>query len=543
MANILDLPAEILIQILSNLKPKGSVNREHLRCAAELARIARTCKPLQKAAILNLYEDITFDFWRFGSCDVAELEKERRVLHALLTTLSTNVLAAEAVLCLELADFEYGSSSESFKDENSSTLLGKLSNLRFLSIQNGWPQRLLSANLVMPALEFADLMDQRSEHLDIIMSQPQLRVLVLHNGQVPALATRPRSSTVTHLSLSRMTNPQELQGLITTSRSLKSLFWTKGCSYGDHKVRNPRFDLDSDEYEYGSCEKFPLSDIAPVLGHVSESLERLMMTHDQICALDRTVMTSLMGMSSLRYLQIEPWLFLGRRTCVNWVENQLSDNPFSQRDVSEFAKLLPSGIEKLALEIDREQCDRIPFYGVELVNSILKARKRLSALYKIVVEECNESYAGHDGDEGLCFCEPKNACYLSTRNDPVSVSERDRILATQQACTAVRIDLRYATVRSSPRNPLWPSFFVRTLFRAGKLPESFEWSFWDFYGGNGCDWGMGWGGDVADATLPLESSVLDRGHNGTLLEAWEKERVKQKQGLKVFMETGELPPA
>jgi len=475
MANILDLPAEVLFKIFLH----ESLSR------SDIARVARICEMTNAIVTADLYRHIEFPPYRaLASIPQPSMEEvEARfsrfnfALTSLLSTLATREDLANMVTTLRLEvnlaspylntcslmETQTNFTELTFGPRalTASEVVQGLRNLKSLELNNFWSKTLLRSSFFMPSLETAVVRRNYGDVKTIfqLMVQPNIQEVTIEPSSrfilMPPSAIP--TSIVSHLKLvTPWGGTIELRTLVQMTKNLKSLKLVRTLEQcwapivaGQQGCR------------CGTTAPGPSSeDISDVLSLVTHSLEVLVMTNSHKFpppVLESSRLSSLNDFKTLKELKIGAAMILGTRACpAVHTEDPPEDITLPCR---RFADQLPPNLQKLHLEIAREQLDRDERYCEDIIDSMVNNKKQLPELTSLIVQEVQPLYTS------ACRCEGPAFCY-NARDEVNSSSPAKAILDLQQKCSKVGTELTYISQRG-----LAPAC-ARTLFIAGKEPQA-----------------------------------------------------------------------
>ncbi|KAJ9615893.1 hypothetical protein H2200_001970 [Cladophialophora chaetospira] len=460
MPQLLDLPAEALHNIFKHLSTQDAL------------KAAVVCKCINRVVTPSIYRVVKLSDGAYCECPECEplrddddpawipeygethppVSEALRKLKAFCATLSQVPYLARQVRSLEFKT-RYNVFKNNIQwanmcnDEILSCLLEKLPLLQHIHIDKDWFGLLLKHRPALPQLRAAFLWQSPSSDLLYFIKQPRLiKVFLFYNGV--SIPPLQHLSTVSEIFLrSQSTNPDQLRALLKIPKSLKSLFWQRTATHQGH---------------------------------------------------------------ALKHLRIEATLAIGIQTCPKWFNDSPVERGVETRAFMDFVALLPTKLETMWLEMDREQCDRHGLYGLGIVDALLTYRKRLASVHTIMLEEINAWYS-----EGACSCDCHtiNACYTHIRQS-LSESEKDLIFLEQQKGASVAINIYYLAERLSRKeknndpNSLmdYDLTYTRTLLELGREPRTEVWNYTDLVQRNHKQWRRIFEQTLGESILPLESS-------------------------------------
>lgn len=466
MISITALPPEILSQILSL----------RLLSKSELANCALVCKDVTNVATANLYRDICLDLPHFAYTNDQRLKRNQQLRSAqlLFAQLTVNDSLAGRVHTLILHGF-----SQSLQDESitrsqlvSNTtrpgglidnlaihipapatflqLTSKLTQLKVLNLDVGFTNSLLRDGVTFPNLEVVVLwsLNERFPKVQSWLSQPRLAEIRFNHGSLmPRRHLSWRSSRGTRIVLDSLRGlSYDVAHIALASKALKSFKWRlyshcclRACAHHNTKFKGKE--------KVSRC--YRLQETLNLILHwSSNSLENLVLTygnHSVRCYLSPILIPSLRKLHHLKSLRIEASMLLGIQHCPSRIFKIA--NRF--RPAYELASILPSSLETLHLEVEREQMDRdAQNYCGDIVRGIVEQQtSRDIHLSHFIMETINPRYVGN------CGCIPSGACYRARE-----LIEKDwnleSIWAMEKACIGVGIQLSYIWRHGNVQDPL-----------------------------------------------------------------------------------------
>ena len=404
MSKILKMPAEILCSILS---------RDHLP-QRDLARAALVCKDFKEAASRSLYHTVRYGFNSHRAIidDPHEQDsRKQQVLQSLLENIYYGKQYAPFVHELHLGEL-YPWESETFEPTptNLSTdfSLWMLPNLRFLHVQDGYGRHLLCKDKPkMPPLQREKMVLPRLETILIrrytaglwrhFLDSPALRRIWLNESGDDLFDYRPalaRPSIVTSHPTYRAVHgkelvinstpilPGDIDDMVFGLQELESFIFVRQNRACCHDFR----DVLQGNSPSGMCIATKIGDLFNSLFTVRKSLEKLALLWNNsfYCEFDTSVLQPLTEFTRLKNLRIDDTFLLGNHVaCAQ--HQRLPRLP--HRGPLDFAKLLPSSLERLDLHVPQESLRRNQNYCSELLDGLFGERRRLRSLTHITIEE------------------------------------------------------------------------------------------------------------------------------------------------------------
>lgn len=466
MISITALPPEILSQILSL----------RLLSKSELASCALVCKDLTSVATANLYRDICLDLPHFAYTNDQRLKRNKQLHSAqlLFTQLAVNDSLADRVHTLILHGFSQSLQDESITrdqlDSNTTRpgglidnldihipapatfwqLTSKLTQLKVLNLDVGFTNLLLRDGVTFPNLEVVVLwsLNERFPKVRSWLSQPRLAEIRLNHGSLMLRRHLPwHSSRVTRIVLDSLRGLSCDVAYVTLApKALKSFKWRlysncclRACAH--HKTKS------KGKEKVSRCYRLQET-LNLVLHWSSNSLENLVLTyghHSARCYLGPILIPSLRNLHHLRSLRIEASMLLGIQHC----PSRISKTANRFRPGYELGSILPSSLDTLHLEVEREQMDRdAQNYCGDIVHGIVEQQTRRDIhLSHFIIEVINPRYISK------CACMPKGLCYRAKELIETDWN-LEGIWAMEKACIGVGIQLSYIWRHGSVQDPL-----------------------------------------------------------------------------------------
>lgn len=477
MVELLDLPAEILTKIF------------RMKCLSQsdTARAALVCKTINAIAVPDLYRQIEFapymPFSSFPHPPMKEVNDRYNSLNIavknLLVTLATHDNLADLVTCLRLEtnisspyegrlqfkriQGEFGRLTFGPRGLTASQIVQSLKNVKSLEINYFWSTILLRGPVLLLSLETA-IIQRNHGHVGGIyqlMRQPNLKEIRIDASSpyIFAPSSNTLSSNVSHLTLvTPWGGILELRAFVQMTKNLKSLKLKRALRPCLQRIIGG-----VPGCHCGTILPTPFSnEISDVLSLVTHSLEVLVVTHCHHVSphvLDPSRMQSLQNYESLRELKISASMVIGTRVCPALHPGSApADN---QLRCGSFAECMPQNLQKLHVEVAREQLDRDANYCRDIVGSLVKYKRHLPELSLLVMQEVQPQYAS------ACSCQVPDSCYMA--KDAVNSSSAvEGILDMQRSCLKSEIELSYLSQRRSSTR------CIRTLFIFGQDPQEID---------------------------------------------------------------------
>ncbi len=402
------------------------------------------------------------------------------------------------------------------KDEKYCRLFERLPQLQQIETPGRWHEIFFRSTLVLNQLRTAFLQDYDFPDIFYFLDQPLLTKIFFYEG-VSGISSRQRFSKVSEMFLhGAETSSAQLSSMIRMPEKLRSLFWFRNSTHCGHEIGRSTA---AGFFDIPTCDGIAASEIIPTLSSVSVSLERLVISLCRVsarCSRDQTVIGSLLTFNKLRYLHIEATLAIGISTCPAWFELNPLVHGVATRSSAEFIAMLPDSLETLSLELDCEQCDRHEYYGLVIVDALLRDRKRLTKVRTVMLQEVNARYFR---TVSACRCDESSTCYKH-KHWLLTDNEEDRIIAEQQKCAFVGIDLYYLAERVKEHTT--ETMYTRTLLQLGKEPKNQVWSFRHLTKENHLQWVRIFDNDPSGSIMPLERTCPA----DDLMYVWDPETVK-----------------
>ncbi|KAK5053759.1 hypothetical protein LTR84_001720 [Exophiala bonariae] len=486
MTSITSLPPEILSQILSL----------RLLSRSELTKCALVCKDFNTTVTANLYRDLCFDLphFRYGMEEHLERNEQLHKIQLLTNQLAVNQRLADRVHSLVL----HGSSN--WLSENVALpslpdrlapqedapldhqtflkhtpvplpqMVSKLTQLKVLNLDVGFSNLLRRQAVYFPKLQVVVLwsLNERFSHNHFWMAQPNLLEICFNHGSVSIPPDFDcYNSSVSKIVLdSNRGFPSNIARLVQAPKALKSFKWRfysncclRACAHRSNKLKGNKV--------IPGCYKLQDS-VNSILTHIRHSLQTLVLTyghHSTRCSLSPVLIPSMRGFDQLRELRIEASMLLGSQTCPS--RDSVSTNIF--RPGYELAGIIPTCLETLHLEVEREQMDRDEKnYCKDIVRGIVQRQKKRDLhLGHFIIEEINPRYASN------CQCVPKDLCHRARSHIEINWN-LGSIWEMEKACTGVGILLSYIWRRGSFEDP------IKLILRSGGLSLHATTEPWDW---------------------------------------------------------------
>ena len=329
-----------------------------------------------------------------------------------------------------------------------------------------------------------------------VLAQPRMRSLELHgekdaNMQIQEahciytaepfdLLSDPvyRSNTGKEIILNgpRITD-EDVDNLLAVLPDLEAFIfvrWNEGCTGETWAIRD-------DDPRHVTCIGSSIPCLNKTLKQVCHSLEKLVIIRncDRNCKYDIEALDSLAGFVKLRNLRVDDSFLLGSHLSCSqhalWNSKQATES----REPLDFAKLLPSSLERLDLHVSQGELVWNPRYLDEFLEGLLPEKSRLQDLAHVSIQEtpdcvsgdylprrcivcCTEGREGHDALFGLDFTPEPATTETFVRN-------------MQQQCHAVgtRLDYTKREMIHYDRENEWPypPPFMTRVYEPGRPPK------------------------------------------------------------------------